>query len=192
MDYQDWIPILKKEMQVEYKKAPKEKHSSVHQLDHIERVWKRVEVLGNRLDADMEILLASVYLHDIGRQYGLELHGPESAKHAAGVLERIDFPKGKRSAVLRAIEKHDYQTDPSERDSLEAKILYDCDKLDAFGDVGIERFTQKYLVEKIVSMTIPEILGSIERRWNTLMLPETKGLAREDYEKIRSHFKDML
>jgi len=192
MNYKDWLPVLKKEVVLEYKKAPKELHSSVHQMDHLDRVWGRAEKLGKRLGADMEALVAIVYLHDIGRQYGLEFHGPKSAKHTAEVLERIDFPEEKRALVLHAIEVHDYQTESDKRDSLESKILYDCDKLDAFGDIGINRFTEKYLVEKKVKMSIPEMLASINRRWDTLMLPETKEMARGDYEKIKKHFEAML
>ena len=108
-------------------------------MGHLERVWARAEKLGRRLDGDMEILVAAVFLHDIGRHYGLEFHGPESEKHAKKVLEKIGFPEEKRGVVLRAIRTHDYQTNPAERGSLEAKILYDADKLDAFGDIGIKR-----------------------------------------------------
>jgi HD superfamily phosphodiesterase len=192
MNYNDWIPILKEEVKIEYQKAPKELHSSQHQMDHLDRVWERAERIGKKSNADLEALTAIVYLHDIGRQYGLELHGFESAKHAKKVLERIGFPENKRALVLEAIEKHDYQTDPSERKSLESKILYDSDKLDAFGEIGIKRFTQKYLVEKVVEMSIQEIIAAIDRRWETLMLPETKELAKGDYIKIKNHFEAML
>ena len=192
MNYFEWIPILKKEVEVEYSKAPEELHSSVHQMDHLDRVWTRCEKIGMRVGADLEILVAAAYLHDIGRQYGLELHGEKSAEHAADVLERIGFPKEKRETVLDAITKHDYQTDPTERKSIESKVLYDADKLDALGDTGIMRFTQKYFVEKKVEMTIPEMLKSINRRWDTLMLPETKELGEGDYEKIKQHFETML
>jgi len=161
-------------------------------MDHLDRVWARAERLGKELNADLEALVAIVYLHDIGRQYGLELHGLKSAEYAKDVLGRINFPKSKRGLVLHAIEVHDYQTNPNKRDSLEAKILYDADKLDAFGDIGIKRFTEKYLVEKRIKMSIPEMLKIIEARWETLMLPETKELAREDYLKIKKHFEAML
>jgi HD superfamily phosphodiesterase len=192
MDYKSWIPILKEEVAVEYEKAPKELHSSVHQMDHLDRVWSRAEVLGRKLRADMEVLVAAVYLHDIGRQYGLEVHGPKSAEHAEQVLERIDFPKEKQKAVLHAIEAHDYQTGSAERDSLEAKILYDADKLDVFGDIGIRRVTQWNLVEKRTNKTIPEILGTINRRYETLVFQESKDLGREDYLKIKKHFENLL
>lgn len=192
MDYSDWIPILKKEVNVEYAKAPEELHSPVHQMDHLDRVWKRCEKIGERVGADLEILVAAAYLHDIGRQYGLELHGEKSAEYAAQVLERIDFPSEKRECVLNAIAMHDYQTNPAERKSIESKVLYDADKLDAFGDVGIKRFTQKYLVEKRMKMTIPEMLASIDRRWDTLMLPKTKEVGLGNYNKIKQHFEAML
>jgi len=190
MDYKDWIPILEGEMHIEYDKAPKEKHSSAHQLDHIERVWKRAEKLGRRLGADMEILVAAVYLHDIGRQYGLELHGPESAKHAKDALERMAFPEEKRGAVLEAIAKHDYQTPDSERKSPEAKILYDCDKMDAFGDAGIKRYEEFYL--RPGKKTMREIIENIDLRFDTLALPESKELAKADYLKVRGHFEALL
>jgi len=188
MDYKSWIPILKKEVAVEYRKAPAELHSSAHQMDHLDRVWKRVEILGKKLGADLEVLVAAVYLHDIGRQYGLEFHGPESAKHAKVVLERVGFPEGKRIVVLSAIENHDYQTESSKRNTLEARILYDCDKLDAFGESGIKRYTDKF----VGVWPTEKIIENIDTRWGTLMLPESRTVGKSDYLKVRKHFEALL
>jgi len=41
-------------------------------------------------------------------------------------------------------------------------------------------------------MGVPEILESIDRRWETLMLPETKELAKDDYIGIKNHFEAVI
>ena len=62
----NWIPVLEKELLDEMEKAPAV--SEVHALDHILRVRERCERLGKELDADPEILVAAVYLHDLGQR----------------------------------------------------------------------------------------------------------------------------
>jgi uncharacterized protein len=138
--WQDWIPVLESELVVEIQKAPH--HSEAHGRDHILRVLRRCISLGQKLKADLEVLVAATYLHDLGWHYLEEAkpHGVLSAEKAEPVLERIGFPTEKRNAVLHAIRMHDTGTSPEYRTTLESKILYDADKLDMFGVVGVLRF----------------------------------------------------
>jgi HD superfamily phosphodiesterase len=72
--WQHWIPVLENELAVEMQKAPSP--SEVHLKDHILRVLKRCIRLVEKLDADLEILVAAVYLHDLGRHYiNDKIHG---------------------------------------------------------------------------------------------------------------------
>ena len=104
--WQQWIPVLENELAVEMRKAPSP--SEVHARDHVLRVLRRCIRLGEKLDADMEVLVAAVYLHDLGRHYIADkVHGALSAQKAEPVLERIHFPQEKRDAVLHAIRVHD-------------------------------------------------------------------------------------
>ncbi len=180
-------------MRVEAKKAiedaPVETRSSVHGLDHLERVWKAAKVLGKKLGADMEILAAAVFLHDLARHRGLEFHGPEGAKMAKPILEKIGFPKQKITAACEAIAAHDYQTPSSKRKSLEAKILFDADKFDTFGGIGIRRITNHAL--NTGRMTVEQILDMIDKRYNGLAFKESRKIARNDYEKARTHFEKL-
>jgi HD superfamily phosphodiesterase len=90
--WQNWIPVLEKELAVEMQKAPSP--SEVHARDHVLRVLGRCIRLGEKLGADLEVLVAAVYLHDLGRHYiDDKAHGALSALKAEPVLERIDFPK---------------------------------------------------------------------------------------------------
>jgi HD superfamily phosphodiesterase len=102
--WQRWIPKLERELAIEMQKAPAP--SEVHAEDHVLRVLKRCIRLGEKLGADLEVLVAAVYLHDLGRHYvDDKAHGALSAVKAEPVLERIHFPKEKRATVLHAIRK---------------------------------------------------------------------------------------
>lgn len=186
MDWFDWEPLLKRELTAEMRKAPG--LSKAHGLDHIERVWGRCLKLGLMLKADLEVLVAAAFLHDLGRYYGLDVHGGKSAELAEPILKKIGFPAGKTEAVLDAVRLHDHSVNPKLRKSIEAQILYDADKLDAFGAVGVTRFLLQYYAK---GKTIEWILEGIERRYQNLHLKESKELAAENYEYAIGFFKKL-
>jgi HD superfamily phosphodiesterase len=181
--WKHWIPILENELSVEMQKAPSP--SEVHARDHILRVLNRCIGLGEKLDADLEILVTAVYLHDLGRHYiNDKAHGALSAQKAEPVLKRINFPQEKRDAVLLAIKVHDVSASPEDRTTLESKILYDADKIDTIGVVGVLRYILHYYGKK----PIDYILEDIDARWEGLALPETRNLALQEYNYIRDYF----
>jgi len=184
--WQRWIPVLENELAVEMQKAPSP--SEVHARDHILRVLRRCIRLGEKLDADLEVLVAAVYLHDLGRHYIADkVHGALSAQKAEPVLERINFPRGKRDAVLIAIRVHDVAASPEDRTTLESKILYDADKIDTLGVVGILRYIRHFYGKK----PIDYMLDDIDARWEGLTLPETRTLALQDYKYIKDYFAQL-
>jgi len=186
MTAEKWIPILEKELGEFMKTAPK--ISVVHKTDHVRRVWKTSKRLCGKLGGDLETMAAAVFLHDLGRHYGLEIHGEKSAELAELVLTRLGFPKQKVEDALDAIRKHDYDTPASERKSLYSRILFDADNLDAFGRVGVLRFIQFYYLK---GKTIPQVLELIEKRWNGMSLKESKEMFRKDYEYTRDYFLEL-
>jgi HD superfamily phosphohydrolase YqeK len=181
--WQEWIPLVRQAMLDESARAPFP--SAVHAEDHIDRVWRRVFSLAEELHADLLVLVAAVFLHDLGRHHVSDTaHGALSAELAAPILERLDFPAEKRDAVLLAIRTHDVTWSDADRSTLEAKILYDADKLDTFGVVGVTRYVRRwYGVE-----SIEFILADIDIRWEQLGLPQTRELARADYLYARDFF----
>jgi HD superfamily phosphodiesterase len=151
-------------------------------------VLKRCIRLGEKLNADLEVLVAAVYLHDLGRHYvDDKTHGALSAVKAEPVLERISFPEGKRDMVLHAIRAHDVAASPKERTTLESKILYDADKIDTLGVVGILRYIRHFYGMK----PIDYVLEDIDARWEGLALQETRTLALQDYRYIRDYFAQL-
>ncbi len=182
--WEKWYPILLKEWKSFLDKAPDV--SPIHRTDHVLRVWKRSKILCEKMGGDLEVMVAVVMLHDLARHHGLEIHGKESAEMAKPVLERIGFPNEKIGSVLDAIAAHDYTTPGSERKSLESRILYDIDKIDAFGAVGILRHIIYYYEKK--GLSIDEILKMLEKRWNGIVLGESRELAKRDYDYIYDFF----
>jgi HD superfamily phosphodiesterase len=184
--WQRWIPILERELAIEMQKAPAP--SEVHAEDHILRVLKRCIHLGEKLDADLAVLVAAVYLHDLGRHYiDDKAHGALSAIKAEPVLERISFPEEKRATVLHAIRVHDVGATPKDRTTLESKILYDADKIDTLGVVGVLRYIRHFYGKK----PIDYMLDDIDARWEGLALQETRQMALQDYRYIKDYFSQL-
>jgi HD superfamily phosphodiesterase len=182
-----WIPILKKEVEKILSRTNPENREG-HGLDHLRRVWNTCLHLGDQLGADIEILVAAAFLHDLGILQKLSPeHGALSAELAEPVLERIRFPEEKRKAVLNAIRVHDITFSNKDRNTLESRILYDADKSESFGVIGILR----YILILYKRRPVDYILEDLEKRWNGLCLPETKALAKSDYEYTRNYFQEL-
>jgi len=115
----------------------------VHDFDHILRVLALAERVGRAEGADMEILRAAVLLHDAsgaapGDGNGRAAHHHASAEVAREVLRGEGWPEDRVEAVLHCIRAHRFRGDEPPH-SLEAKILFDCDKLDVTGAIGVAR-----------------------------------------------------
>jgi uncharacterized protein len=114
-----------------------------HGPDHSERVWQMALRLGREMGANLEILTAAALLHDIGRaeesaSKGAICHAEYGAELAGSILKKLDFPADTVRQVCHCIRAHRYRGTCVPQ-SLEAKILFDADKLDSIGAIGIGR-----------------------------------------------------
>ncbi len=112
-----------------------------HDISHTMRVVNMCMTLGQSEGADLEILYAAALLHDISRPEADRLgrcHAEMSAGMAPAILAVAGFPEAKRDQVLHCISTHRFRGDNPPK-SREAMILYDADKLDAIGAIGVCR-----------------------------------------------------
>ena len=118
--------------------------SGCHDFDHTLRVCANAMMLADQLpEADREIVALAAMLHDVARpeelaSQGKICHAAEGEKIAEKML--LDFgatPETAR-AVADAVRSHRYR-DEVEPATLEAKIVFDADKLDSLGAVGLGR-----------------------------------------------------
>jgi len=114
-----------------------------HGWDHVRRVYELCLKIGKKEKADLTILGLAALLHDIGRKEeqaskGKICHAQVGAKKAEAILLRLGVPDQIRKEVLECIRSHRFRGKQVPK-SLEARILFDADKLDSIGAVGIGR-----------------------------------------------------
>jgi uncharacterized protein len=118
---------------------------AVHDFAHIERVYRMSERLANAEGADLEIVHAAALLHDAegtapGGEARLE-HHLRSAEFAGAVLKAEGWPADRIAAVQHCVRAHRFRDDREPPATIEAKCLFDADKLDVLGAIGAVRVT---------------------------------------------------
>ena len=116
---------------------------SAHDIHHVYRVLNAaVDIAGYEDAVDMDVLVAASLLHDIGRERqfaepGL-CHAQVGSQMAYEFLVSRSWAVEKALHVKECIAAHRYRSN-SVPESMEAKILFDADKLEAAGAIGIAR-----------------------------------------------------
>jgi HD superfamily phosphodiesterase len=114
-----------------------------HDLSHHERVWKNAQRISEHVSEpfDEDILKVAVFWHDVtlGQKSETEdrtLHIQEAISHLRDLMKRHSFPLSFQESVQEVIRSHVFEA--KNQATIEAKILFDADKLDAFHQ---ERYT---------------------------------------------------
>lgn len=116
---------------------------SAHDREHVYRVlYNALEIAAEEAEADYDVLIAACLLHDIGRAEQLRdpslCHAQVGAEKAYRFLTEKGFGEVFAKRVSDCILTHRFRNNRPPQ-SFEAKILFDADKLDAAGAVGIAR-----------------------------------------------------
>jgi uncharacterized protein len=149
---------------------------AAHDYDHLVRVIALADKIQASEGGTLPIIWAAVALHDIGqereRRHGGD-HALIGAELAEEMLKDSPFPQEYIPAVQQAIQEH-RMTGGIIPQTLEGRILYDADKLDCLGAIGIGRlycitgrYNQKVyapIPEDIVEPINPHIIRNLRRR----------------------------
>lgn len=116
---------------------------AAHDRAHIERVLSyALQIAQGEEKVDYDILIAACLLHDIGRKEQFEdprlCHAAVGGEKAYRFLMEQGFAPEFGERVRRCIQQHRYRV-ANPPDTVEAKILFDADKLDVTGAIGIAR-----------------------------------------------------
>jgi uncharacterized protein len=112
---------------------------SAHDFDHVLRVLALAERIATPEGANLRVVRAAALLHDVGRSRA-RAEGLDHAQLGATMARVILAGRAQADvrAVAEAIRTHRFRSGPRPA-TLEARVLFDADKLDALGAVGIAR-----------------------------------------------------
>ena len=131
----------------QYKKIEKYMLENVdenaHDSYHIYRVLNNALIIANKYkNINYEILITSCLLHDIARNKqridSTICHAQEGGNMAYQFLIKNNYSNEFALAVKECITTHRFRSN-NEPKTIEAKILFDADKLDVIGPLGIAR-----------------------------------------------------
>lgn len=114
-----------------------------HDWDHTLRVHALCRRIGPKEKADMLVLEAAAYLHDIGRADqdaagGSLCHAEKGALKAEKLLSSLPLKEDRKANIVHCVRTHRFRG-REQPTTTEARVLFDADKLDAIGAVGIAR-----------------------------------------------------
>lgn len=117
--------------------------SGCHDWTHVERVRNLAMHIGKKEKADLFVLELAAFLHDIGRKEemtgkGKICHAEKGAEIAREILEKYGVEEKQIENIIHCIETHRWRKN-MKPETLEAKIIFDADKLDSIGAIGIAR-----------------------------------------------------
>ncbi len=116
---------------------------AAHDFDHVRRVARLAERLAQAEGADVTVVRLAALLHDApapaGEAGGRSSHHRAAAAFAQRLLLERGLDDGRAAAVAHCIEAHRFRDRSTPPQTLEAKCLYDADKLDSMGAAGIAR-----------------------------------------------------
>jgi uncharacterized protein len=201
------IEQIRKEAQKYFQDA-----SGCHAWDHTERVLALSTRIGKKENADLEIIELAAILHDICKPEEMKLkgqicHAEKGAMIAKKILEEHSILKETISAVVHCIETHRTKTNKKPQ-TIEAKVLFDADKLDSLGAHGIGRlfmFANSYggmLHDKNVDVNntqtytkddtaYREYLVNVSKLHEKMLTSEGKKIAKQRSEFMKEFFERM-
>lgn len=116
---------------------------SAHDKEHIYRVlYNALEIAKSEDGVDCDVLIAACLLHDIGRKEQFAdpalCHALVGGEKGYRFLVANGFDEEFSGKVRHCIQTHRFRK-TMQPESIEAKILFDADKLDVTGALGIAR-----------------------------------------------------
>ncbi len=115
-------------------------HDLEHGWEHSLRVYRSAIYLAQHEQANVFIVGATALLHDVGRvrkEKGRK-HADISVEMAGEILPRFQVSESEITQIQEAIRTHSYKGPRPQ--TLEAKIVFDADRLEGLGAIGLTRW----------------------------------------------------
>lgn len=157
---------------------------------HVLPVVKYSKLLSKKLNSDEEIVEIAAYLHDYGSYYKKgwnKDHHIHSTRLAEEILKKMGYPDERIEKVKHCIFCHRASV-KIPRESIEADIVASADAM-----AHIEKYKELLIFyskyeELDIDVAKKKVLEKLEKGWKKMM-PESREMMKEKYEKIISKLK---
>ncbi|MBX3014377.1 MAG: HD domain-containing protein, partial [Caldilineaceae bacterium] len=115
---------------------------AAHDFDHVLRVARLGVYLAQAEGADVEIVRLAAFFHDVPSEHLMgsrRTHHLAAAEFARQYLLAQAMETQRIENVVHCIEAHRFRDQSIQPQTLEAQCLYDADKLDSIGAIGVAR-----------------------------------------------------
>jgi len=140
----DKLKMLTEKVKVKLESAP-----GCHDWEHTARVLHNAKIIAAeeslKMPVNMTVIEAAAILHDVARPEELKAsgkicHAAIGAKLAEKLLHECGFTENYLIInIIECVKRHRFRGDSKPPETIEQKIIYDADKLDSIGAVGIGR-----------------------------------------------------
>ncbi|HAN17277.1 MAG: hypothetical protein A2X13_00330 [Bacteroidetes bacterium GWC2_33_15] len=183
--------------------------SNITSHDHLhhKRVWNYCKEILNALESEIliekdliESLIIATFFHDTGLTITVnENHGFKSRMLCENYFNENNIEKPVNfEQILDAIEKHDNKnyTEKQSPTSL-LTILCTADDMDAFGRIGVIRYSEIYLLRGLPLHKLPDtVIENIDKRFgnfkqNYQFLPDLFTKYKSEYLITREFYEEL-
>ena len=170
-------------------------NDSAHDESHIFRVLNHALNIAQNYKVNTDILVAACLLHDIGRPAQFAdpslCHAKIGSEMAYAFLRKLGWSEKDCDHIRHCIVTHRF-TDSAQPETIEAKILFDADKLDVIGALGIARTLQ---YEGKMNASLNEFFNEYNRKlinlYDMFYTNEAKQIASSGKDLLQSFYHQL-
>ncbi|MFA6099004.1 MAG: HD domain-containing protein [Patescibacteria group bacterium] len=176
-----------KKIEALVKRAYKRNNDPYHDFGHAFFVSRMAVYIAKRERAKVDVCRIAGLLHDIAPKTRGMTHGEQSASLAKKYLERLKINNNFINEVCLAIRFHDSARRHLAK-TLEGKIIFEADKLDCFGPVGLIReygdlLKNGYSNDKALNSTL-----SYLKNYNPRYITKAGNKIKNELRRFNKHF----
>jgi uncharacterized protein len=154
---------------------------TAHSYEHINRVVNIATFLAKKEKANVELVQIGALLHDIGWATD-KPHNETGAELAKKILKEMNYPEGKSEKIVGIILHHPLAF-KDKLETLEEKIVWDADKIDLIGVVGVVRAFH-WLGNKPFEAVVKTCFEEQTAIYDSLNTQTAKKIAKRRHKKM--------
>lgn len=164
----------------------KQNNSVSHDISHINRVRKYCKIIAKEERANIEIIEAAALIHDLSRDDSKHNHRHHRLSAVVGVnlLKKAGYDNTTRDKIIKCVNSHSRQSSILPI-TIEEKVLFDADKIDGLGHIGIARWfsvtgRENINIRESADLYLNE-LNKFYKRFGNLFTKTGSNLAKDKF-----------